>query len=686
MKIQRGVIASKIRLHKALHDSGLNSQAALAERIADLEGLESAPKDLVSRVFREVRVDPRSIERIAHALGVDAFELYKPGQETESSDTPEHDAVGAEEHPGIPAGTAPAQTGATAGRRIALAAGLFTIAIVTSVALWSWQQRAGSRDPQADASGAEAARGIALTVLVPPNDAVLADFAAAARTALGKAFQVPSSGASVAFGTMIPALALETLNLDYVLYAEATEIGRRKAIRVTLHEAAASREIWADTFVRPWNTSQHAAFAADLTAATRAATTGSAALPSFPTVRAQRDYLQGMAAIDESRTEISVKRALALMQSALRETGAYPKARAGICRGLYEQRMLGNEVRLLEQAETECTQALDEMPTLAEAAFSLGQVRRKQGQLEEAERLYLQAIATNPEHVDAHLGLAEAKARQYLSTTDATAGEAAVAYASAAAKLDPGYWKAHFTLARMLYFNGDPHAAIAAYEDARVIDANPLVLSNLGTMHFCQGDYAQALEHYLTVKDISPDMFVGDGQLGVVYLYRGDYPRAVEFLRNSVETMAAGGEVGQHRLWGNYADALRLAGDREAALDAYEKAAALAERGYAAAPDDPNRLGFLGGYYAEIAVLDAENQTPRVREVALEQLARSGGATEMDAVARAAQGWVRLGRPDEARAALAILKGQCDGAWGSPDYASLRGPANDSPPPDTSQP
>ena len=80
-KRKRGVRASRVRLTRALAEAGLRSQAALAERIADLEGLEAAPKDVVSRVFRERPVEPRTLERVARALGVDAYSLYKTARE-----------------------------------------------------------------------------------------------------------------------------------------------------------------------------------------------------------------------------------------------------------------------------------------------------------------------------------------------------------------------------------------------------------------------------------------------------------------------------------------------------------------------------------------------------------------------------------------------------------------------------
>ncbi|WP_138379058.1 hypothetical protein [Luteithermobacter gelatinilyticus] len=74
----RGIRASRVLLEKALSQSDLEkkTQIALANRIADLEGLEAAPKDLVNKVFRERPVDPQTLERIARALGVEARDLY----------------------------------------------------------------------------------------------------------------------------------------------------------------------------------------------------------------------------------------------------------------------------------------------------------------------------------------------------------------------------------------------------------------------------------------------------------------------------------------------------------------------------------------------------------------------------------------------------------------------------------
>jgi len=51
-KRRRGIRASKVKLTRALSDAGLKTQAALADRIADLEELEAAPRDIFSRTRR----------------------------------------------------------------------------------------------------------------------------------------------------------------------------------------------------------------------------------------------------------------------------------------------------------------------------------------------------------------------------------------------------------------------------------------------------------------------------------------------------------------------------------------------------------------------------------------------------------------------------------------------------------
>ncbi|MGH8127719.1 MAG: hypothetical protein ACRETC_05045 [Gammaproteobacteria bacterium] len=85
---KRGVRASRASLSQALARAGLKTQSALAERMADREGLDIPPRDLVSRVFREKPVDPLSLERVARALEVEAHTLYLSSTEVSTYSDP----------------------------------------------------------------------------------------------------------------------------------------------------------------------------------------------------------------------------------------------------------------------------------------------------------------------------------------------------------------------------------------------------------------------------------------------------------------------------------------------------------------------------------------------------------------------------------------------------------------------
>ncbi|MGY0646351.1 MAG: tetratricopeptide repeat protein, partial [Paraglaciecola chathamensis] len=93
----RGIRASKQKLRSAQLAAGFKSQAEVVDKIQSLEGLEKAPRSLVSRVFRGDPVDPLSIERVAKALNVEAWVLYLDSGEVDVStqNTANHDGASA---------------------------------------------------------------------------------------------------------------------------------------------------------------------------------------------------------------------------------------------------------------------------------------------------------------------------------------------------------------------------------------------------------------------------------------------------------------------------------------------------------------------------------------------------------------------------------------------------------------
>ena len=166
---QRGVRASRVRLERALLASDLEkkTQIALANRIADFEELDAAPRDLVNRIFREQPVDVKSIARVARALGVEAESLY--------ADAAQRRASGAEP----PAGpvsrvrVAGVATGLGIGVAFLIAAYLLPVAADLRCRVTEWlappaaqEQRIGVVVARFDGSGGEAAQALLARSLV----------------------------------------------------------------------------------------------------------------------------------------------------------------------------------------------------------------------------------------------------------------------------------------------------------------------------------------------------------------------------------------------------------------------------------------------------------------------------------------------------------------------------------------
>jgi tetratricopeptide (TPR) repeat protein len=664
---QRGVRASRARLEQALAEAGLKTQAALAERIADLEALDTAPKDLVSRVFRERPVDPQTLERVARALGVGAHTLYR--NSTDAALTP---APGAARRPA--SGMRPAWFALPA-----LAAVLLVAAVVF---LRAGQQPAA---PAPQSAGAPAADKPAQTAPAAPQDAPLSvallpiagDMSGALdgalRARLEGDYGLTSPAAAMLLEQPDARLAAERLQVDAVLAGEVEVVGRFAALKIYLLRAGERRLLWADTVPAKALGRRAEALAAATARALGIALGHSDATPRhFPAEDALEDYLAGRTHLDQSRTELNVKRALTRFESALRRSPDYPAAHAGLCEALVQQSILGREVRLLADAEQQCFRALQLDPAQPEALVAWGNVLRKTGRLDEADEAFGRVLAEHPQHTDALLGRAELALERFRVEGDPARAREAVAHARSAVEVEPDFWKAPYVLGRMLYFTDDVAGAVAAVEAAKALDPNEHVLSNLGTFQFCLGDHEAALENYLAAKAAAPEFYVGDLHLGVVHYFLGRYEESGRLFEQALQAAEQDGRPEDHRVWANLADARRHAGADEAAREAYARAAALAERDVAQGVDVANTRAHLAYYYTALLTLQPSGAGPEEwAPVDAELAAAAEAASEAEAYTRLASAFVMRGRLEPARELYRRVTARCHGFGASPDLAVL---------------
>lgn len=679
---RRGVRASRAKLYRALSAVGLKTQAALADRIAHQEGLESPPKDTINRVFRELPVEVQTLERVARALGVEAYSLYRSSDDAVSFDPagaagPGNDA--AEPHPVERRDAADdhrARSGGWWGRRsrrfAATAAGLACLGLIVWIASLDFGNRNG-----ADALASWPVPGLdlgspTLQVLSIDGDSegLLAE---SVREGLAESFQVASATANVLTESLPPGAAARRLRTDVTVDGAVVPVGRLVGVRFYLFEDGVRRQIWAESLPRAVWPEHRQAVAGRLVAAVLRATgrSDTGLQPHFPPAAAQDDYLAGRQYLDMPSNELNVKRAQSRFDAALRKDDRYAAAHGGLCEALLEEHWMGDEARILRDAAAVCTRGLELEADDPVVAAAHAQFLRRTGRNQDAIDVYRQVVTRHPNDAWALTGLASSLLHAYRQDGGRHHLEEAIATAARAAEIDAFAWKPAFTLASLEWFAGNVSGAIDASELALERDENEFVLANLGTFYLCDGDYERARNAYQRARDLAPASYVGDEFLGQALYYLGDFPQSAELRRAAIERIADG-EPEIHEMWGNLGDSLRLAGDHAGALDAYLRAAEILERdalrGNAPMSDQAARAF----YYTTIRVLDPARVSASLQHAVAGQLDEiSHALTEATAHVRAAQTWRQLGEIERARESLARAMATCRGYAGHPDLRAL---------------
>lgn len=661
---RRGVIASRARLTHALTGAGLKTQAALAERIADTEDLDSPPKDAVGRAFRELPVDLLTLERIARALGVEAHTLYRTADEQvlpASADQPE----------------------TARGGRLPIGLALATLALIAAALSWPPDEEGSERVPSGGGNVAPAALGLGTpTLVVLPIEGDAGDaLGSRLRERLASTFRVATGTANVIAGTLDTEDVADRLRSDAVVDGQVVRVGRLAGLRVWLYSQGARRQVWAESLPAVALERRRESLVERATVAVKRATgfpvDHDGPAPHFPLAPVQNDYLEGEYHLGRPSNELNVKRAQARFEAALRRDSNYARAHAGLCQTLLEEHWMSDEERALEDAGLACGQALQLDPDDPVVAAAHAHYLRRTGRNDEAIARYEAVVEAYPLDAAAWTGLASSLLHAYRQHGDEAILARAKTAARTAAGADPQVWKSLFALASMEYFDGDVAAAIIASEEALERDENEYVAANLGTFYLCDGRFEPAIRAYSLARELAPGSYVGDEFLGMAHYFAGDFEESAELRRRAIDSIATG-EPEIHEMWGNLGDSYRQLGRRDEAVEAYLHAAEIAERdhlrGTAPAADRAARAY----YYTMLGQLD----TGLVPEEIEESLA--AGLDDIDAALvsatahrRMAQTWLARGEIGKARRSLARATETCRGYADLPDLAMLTEPRAD---------
>lgn len=654
---RRGVTASRARLTHALTIAGLKTQAALADRIAEIEGLETAPKDAVSRAFRELAVDPQTLERIAQALGVEAYTLYKSADE-EPLLQPVH-AVAANQ-----------------GRRWPV---LVAATIVGLLGVGWWLQTddepPGVEEAASPLAIPQLDLGATTLVVMPLNGDEGDVLGHAVREKLAETYSVANDSANVLARSLDPVSVADKLRADAVLDGEIVTVGRLAGLRFYLYSRGVRRQIWGESHPLVALDANRGGIADRATLAVRRATgypvPAGELSPHFPLAPVQDDYLEGEFQLDRPSNELNIKRAQSRFEAALRQDSNYARAHAGLCQTLLEEHWMSDEARALKDAALACGQAVQLNPDDQVVAAAHAHYLRRTGRTEEAIALYETVVREHPLDASAWTGLASALLQAYRQSGEPGLLASAKQAARMAANVDPLVWKSLFALGTMEYFDANVSGAISATAEALARDKNEYVAANLGTFYLCDGDYEKAVDAYLLAQQLAPGSYVGDEFLGSAYYFMGNFAESARLRKRAIDSISTG-DPEIHEMWGNLGDAYRQLGQTRSAVDAYLHAAEIAERDHLRGTAPAADRAALAYYYTVLRSLDEELVPPAIEDNLRNELPDIGTSlVSATAHRRMAQTWLLRGNIDKAKESLQKATATCRGYAGLPDLQIL---------------
>lgn len=682
---------------RALMDAGLKTQAALAERIADIEGLDTPPKDVVNRVFREQPVDLATLERVARALQTPAYQLYltadEPGFDAPltrpvdgSGTTGEHglseavDDARQPEHPEPAFATPTRVEERPTWWRWAVVAVAVVLAIIVGV-VWL---RPGTHQGEQEVAAAplQPKFGRFKVALAQFGGDASGELRESVRERLEKSLGVSSAALPVIAPSADRGEIAQRFRVDVVLDGEVVKVGEWIGVRAYAYVDSRGRreQIWAESFHVSTRQRAQAASADRIVAAVNRLlglfNGDSRNPPHFPLAAVHDNYLQGRWYLDRAPSELNLRRAQGNFDSALRHDSNYAAAHAGVCEVALNAVWIDSEARQLADAEKACMRALQLDPNAPETIRAYAYFLMRSGRADEGAAMLRKLVAEYPDDMESWLSLAKVEFARYRRAGEAQYGEAAIASARAATERSPEFWKPWMWLGVYSAAAATRDDAIAAFEQAyRFDDENEYVVANLGTMYFCRGDFSAARDLYSKAREVAPQSYVGDETLGQVYYYLKDFAESARLRQRALDLARGGSDAEIHQMWGALADSYRQAGDRAKAIDAYVRALEIVERDFLMGNGTSGDKASRAYYYLALQALDVSRRPPAAAMTAFDREldeAQDENA-ESAALLRVAQARLLQKQYDKARAALKMAVARCPCYAEFPDLAELMG-------------
>ncbi len=399
-----------------------------------------------------------------------------------------------------------------------------------------------------------------------------------------------------------------------VLSGDASASGDTLRVNVTLSDARSRRQLRSTTLdLGPQSLlsvqDRVAKLAADWLGLTMSAAAG--AEVSIKNVTAFAAYLRGLGSLARRDRKEHREMAVAAFQESLRQEPGYAPAHAGLCEAylrIFERDR--RDQSYLARAQATCDEAVRIDGRLPAARIARAAVHMRHGRHEDAVSEYQFALQLEPGSSEALRGLAGAY------RVAGKTSEAEATYKTAIAR-SPEYWGGHSDLG--VFYN-----LIGRYADAEASFRKALALvpdsyaayNNLGGVLYNMGriDDAIAMSRKSLELRPSPETY---SNVGTIEFVRGNYAEAAQYYEKAVALNPS-----FHLLWGNLGDAcVMVPALHSRGTEAYQRALQLADGELTVNPRDAELRAAAATYLLGLG--DFKRAVPEVlqaRELAPDQV------------------------------------------------------------------
>ncbi len=297
-------------------------------------------------------------------------------------------------------------------------------------------------------------------------------------------------------------------------------------------------------------------------------------------------YVQGLGHLHRYERLDNINDAIASFEEAVTLDPGFALAYAGLGQAFWRKYEYTHETQWVDMAVSNAAKAAELDKNLVQVNITSGMIHNGTGNYQQAINDYNRALAADPLNAEAYRGLAQA----FENTGDHEQAEHTY---RRAIRLRPDYWAGYNALG-IFYFHQN------RYEDAKdqfrmVTELTPdnyRGYMNLGSMYYYTNEPEKARSFYEKSLALE-NTFLASSNLATIYYSEGRFAEAARMYETALKL-----HEGNYVMWGNLASAYYWTPDeRDKAGRTYRRAIDLANEHKRVNPNDPELLINLAGYH-----------------------------------------------------------------------------------------